>query len=212
MSYNRVGCQCPAICANCGITTATYGAFCSAVTTSACPATVAVGFTIGEYENISDCSGTPTVTATYPAFEGTVSVAMSPTSNCLYTGDNTIGVSIDTYLCNGTINNTYTHRKIAVTLKGGSLNLFNAPLWNPCADELNEPATSYCAGIGIEIIDQYSTDGTLFNPLFYYSLGFKTHDITDCTEDIPCVTTQGGTAHIYNSSPASNPVTVASIT
>jgi hypothetical protein len=171
--------------------------FCSPTTTdNSCPSTLAVNFSIPSEDLTLDCSGTPYFYATFTSWTGSISVSnVSGTDNlCSYVGSQVLSISIPWTLC-GTTSGTFNQRTISVRLISGGANILNAGaiMLSPCGSTATDPSPPKCAGICVEIVDQFSdTTGGSQTHTHYYSLGYKAYEIDTCI-DVPCYMIYGGT-------------------
>ena len=192
-------CDCPLVCERCGIDdSGILQPFCGTVTDSDCPETLAVTFVIPEYEKMVDCPPEQ-IFATYPEFNGSVTVTQSGTNNCEYpSGTDVSVVSVTTNTCSGP-NRTYNQRTITVSLDSNS-DLIGAIVYTPCGETVFDLSPPKCCGICVENHDKFEETSTGNTATFHFALCYKLYEIDSCGVDCPCYSWVSGSPHLYNQS------------
>jgi len=198
-------CDCPLVCERCGIDdSGILQPFCGTVTDSDCPETLAVTFAIPEFESVYDCPPEQII-ATYPEFNGSVTVTQSGTNNCEYpSGTDVSTVSVTTNPCSGP-STTYNQRTITVSLDSNS-GLIDAIIFSACGATIGDLSPPKCCGICVEIRDEFEETSSGTKVIFHFALCYKLYEIDDCNVDCPCYTWVSGSPNLYNQSSDDHPV------
>lgn len=195
-------CKCTIYC-ECGIDSP--GGFCTAVDDNPCPSTLAVTFTIPEYD-ITCSDAWHNVYFTAPATTVTVPVGFNhPTLRiCGYYGSINETISVVGTNCTTGSTLTFTNRLIIVDIREdveyGTIPPLTVLISSPCGTTPLDPSAPQCAGMCLRVSETfratYSWDG------IYHGQGYKLNDIDDCTEEVPCWTAYSGEADLSAHEPA----------
>ncbi len=177
-----------ALCDCCGVDLCgfhgTTGIPCSTVTSSDCPSTLAVTFSMDSLKFYLDCnfgSGSADCQEIneIPALGSTViTVTQNASQKCIYTGSASVSGSWTTTPCTGS-GTALALTTVSVELKGHSHLLTNAQLISPCTGE--GCSGTRCAGVCAEITVSTSGSST-----YRFSACWFNQCIADCTIEVPC--------------------------
>ena len=189
----RACCDCAGTLVGCGIDG--LDGFCGTVTDSPCAGTFAISFTIPAYT--FSCAASQVYNASIPARVVTGTVTQISVQNCQYTGIlDDVSCGIEFYTCSSGV--TRTADTIATNIQLTSLVTDTAGttiMSSPCGTTPLDASPPQCYGICLRVRETFTGDLGL-NSVFIHGQGYNRGSIADCSEEVLCLNSIGGTADL----------------
>lgn len=193
-------------CGLCGING--LDGFCASVTDNPCPTTLSVSFTIPAYS--FTCVDDFNCIASFPAVSKTISVTFPSGRGCIYTGNaEPETVSIPYEVCDTSNTGTFVTRYVQVELSYRAAYVVGASttvlISSPCGTTPTDLSPPKCAGICLRVTETFATAlGTIFGSV-HHGQGYNSYELDNCTDQVPCYTSHGGTADLAAHYPSTAP-------
>ena len=174
--------------------------FCGTITDSPCAGTLAVTFTIPEYE--LTCSGGDSIDATIPARVVTTTITQNGSQNCLYVGSlNNVACDIDFISCDARPT-TFNATSINTSLEFTSNVYYDSTTYisSPCGTTPLDASPPRCYGICLMVTEGFF--GSLLSVQTMHGMGYNRGAIANCAETVHCLNAIGGTADLSSHDPS----------